>query len=247
MLMSPIIVAPALSRTPRPIRGARFGQHGPAANGDVLQDRGVVADHDERPHDDAGGMVEEHRGSDRRRGVNADLERIGGQALHQQCEIGTALPPEPVRHPPGLQGDVALEVQERRQQCRGRGIMNRNALQIAARRLDQIGSLRKRLTRNARETLRGRQRACRAARRFDGPPRCRGRNDRGWRPTTRRRTAGSRAKAVSASRRIERHTSPLDDILSGTMSIRPFSGITPAARACAEIYRRPVKAPVGVG
>jgi hypothetical protein len=47
--------------------GGAVRQRGPAADGDVLQDRGVVADDGERADDDAGGMIEEYRRSNRGR------------------------------------------------------------------------------------------------------------------------------------------------------------------------------------
>ena len=43
-------------------------------NGDVLIDSHLVADDDERTHDDAGCMIEEHRRSDRSRWMDTDLE-----------------------------------------------------------------------------------------------------------------------------------------------------------------------------
>src|SRR3954462_987518 len=46
--------------------------------------------------------------------------------------------PEPVRDAPGLQGDVALEMQQRRQQSGDGGIAEHDGLQVAAGRLDQI-------------------------------------------------------------------------------------------------------------
>src|SRR5450631_4079208 len=61
--------------------------------------------------------------------------------------------PEPAGHPPRLQRDKPLEVQERPQKSRGRGIVNSNALQIAARRVDQVRRGVMRLTGNAREKL----------------------------------------------------------------------------------------------
>ena len=85
--------------------------------------------------------------------MNADLKLIGRQALQQQREIVAIMQPEPVRDAPGLQRDISLEVQQRRQQRRRRGIVNGNALQIAAGRIDQIGRSRERLVRNTRKAL----------------------------------------------------------------------------------------------
>ena len=82
-----------------------------------------------------------------------DLKLIGRQALQQQREIAAPLAPEPVGDAPGLQRDVALEVQQRRQQRRRRGIVNGDALQIAACRVDQIGRSGKRFAGNARKSL----------------------------------------------------------------------------------------------
>ena len=110
-----------------------------SADGDVLQDRHLVADHREGADDDAGGVIEKHRRSDRCGRMNADGKLIGRQALQQQREIVAELAPEPVGDAPRLQRDVSLEVQQRRQQRRRRGIVNGDALQIAARRIDQIG------------------------------------------------------------------------------------------------------------
>jgi hypothetical protein len=121
------------------------------SDGHVLHDGRVVADDDECAHDDARGMVEEHRGSNRRGGMNAHLKGIGRQALQQEREIGSALAPKPVGHAPGLQRDISLEVQKRRQKSGRRGVMSGNALQIPARRIDQIGRGLKRLTGDASE------------------------------------------------------------------------------------------------
>ena len=85
--------------------------------------------------------------------MNADLKRIRRQALQQQCEIGAVLPPEPVRYAPGLQRDESLEVQQRWQQCRPGRIIGHDALQIPARRVDQIGRGLKYFTGNARIAL----------------------------------------------------------------------------------------------
>ena len=110
-----------------------------SADGDVLQDRHLVADHGEGADDDAGGVIEKHRRADRCRRMNGNLKLIGRQALQQQREIAAVLAPEPVGDEPGLQRDVALEVQQRRQKRRRRGIVNGNALQVVARRLDKFG------------------------------------------------------------------------------------------------------------
>ena len=73
--------------------------------------------------------------------------------MQQQREIVAALAPEPVGDAPGLQRDVALEVQQRRQQRRRRGIVNGDALQIAARRIDQIGRATERVAGELRKPL----------------------------------------------------------------------------------------------
>ena len=130
-----------------PGRTAR--QRLPAADGHVLVDRHLVADDGECTDDDAGGVIEKYRRADRRRGMNTDLKRVGRQALQQKRLIRPVLAPEPIRHAPGLQGDVSLEVEKRRQQRRHRGIVNGNALEIAARRIDQVGRGCKCLTGNA--------------------------------------------------------------------------------------------------
>ena len=151
--MSPKIVAPRAEQDAAADPGRAARQYLLAADGDVLQDRHLVADDGEGTDDDAGGMIEEHLRSDRGRGMDADLKRVGRQALQQQCEIGAVAMPEPVRHPKGLQRDIALEVQQRRQKSRRRGIVDGNALQIAARRLDQIGRGPIRFAGDAREEL----------------------------------------------------------------------------------------------
>src|SRR3954470_12706514 len=85
--------------------------------------------------------------------MNADLKLIGRQTLQQEREIVAALAPEPVRDAPSLQRNVALEVQQRRQQRRHRGIVNGDALQIAAWGVDQSGRSRNRFAGNARKAL----------------------------------------------------------------------------------------------
>ena len=73
-------------------------------------------------------------------GMDAYLAKpLRSKELFQAVQdLGAVAMPEPVRHAPGLQRDVALEVQQRRQKSRRRRIVNGNALQIAARRIDQI-------------------------------------------------------------------------------------------------------------
>src|SRR3954464_988654 len=61
--------------------------------------------------------------------------------------------PEPVGHPPDLQRDVALVIQQWRQQPIDRGIMNGDALQIEACRLDPFGRGVESLAGDAREPL----------------------------------------------------------------------------------------------
>ena len=116
-----------------------------SADGDVLQDRHLVADHSKRADDDAGGVIEKYRRAGRCGRMNGDLKLIGRQALQKQREIGAPPAPEPVGDAPGLQRDVALEVQQRWQQRRRRGIVNGDALQITARRIDQIGRATERI------------------------------------------------------------------------------------------------------
>src|SRR4030095_15309340 len=105
---------------------------GVPADGDVLQDRYAVTDDGERADDDAGGVIEEDRGADTGGRMDADLQPLGGGALHPESQISAAALPEPVLDAPGLQGDVALEVQERRQQRRRRGIVMDDALEVEA-------------------------------------------------------------------------------------------------------------------
>ena len=138
--------------SPADFRGA-VGFRMFSADGDVLQDRHLVADHGEGADDDAGGVIEKHRRADRGGRMNADLKLIGRQALQQQREIVAALTPEAVRDAPGLQRDISLEVQQRRQQRPRRGIVNGDALQIAARGIDQIGRASEGVTGELRKPL----------------------------------------------------------------------------------------------
>jgi len=85
--------------------------------------------------------------------MNAHLKLIGRQALQQKRQIGALLAPEPVGDAPGLKRDVSLEVQKRRQKSFRRGIVNGNALQIAACRVDQLGRVRKCLAGDAGNPL----------------------------------------------------------------------------------------------
>jgi hypothetical protein len=118
--------------------------------------------------------------------MDAHLKGVGRQALQQECEIGAVPTPEPVGHAPGLQRDVSLEVQKRRQKVRSSRDRERQCFA-------DPGSLR-RPDRARPETLHGRRvqaaggqpHSCRAVHRFDGRPHYRGRNDRGSRPTERR-------------------------------------------------------------
>ena len=57
--------------------GRAIRRFGPSSDGDVLHDGHPVTDDDKRTHDDAGRMIEEYRGPDRRGGVNAHLKGIG--------------------------------------------------------------------------------------------------------------------------------------------------------------------------
>src|SRR5512141_3134536 len=54
-----------------------------SADGDVLQDRHLVADRGEGADDDAGGVIEKYRRADRCGRMNGDLKLIGRQALQQ--------------------------------------------------------------------------------------------------------------------------------------------------------------------
>ena len=125
------------------------------ADGDVLHDRHLVADDGERADDDAGGVIQKHRRSDRRGGMNADLQacRTTGSAtaardrvrFRRQSQFDTRQ---------ACKRDVSLEVQKRRQTVPSiAGIVNGDAMQIAARCLDQIGRGMMRLTGNACEKL----------------------------------------------------------------------------------------------
>ena len=182
MLMSPIIVAPVLSKTPLPILGARSGVSTLPPDGDVLQDGHLVADGHERSDHDAGGMIQEYRRPDRRGWVDAHLKGIRRLALQQQCEVAAIPLPEPVRHPPGLQRHVPLEIDERRQKCRRCRVMKNDSLRDRGAR-PQRG-------RATPQTLRWRRaqidadhwRFYRAAVRSDRPPQRRGRSDRGSKP-----------------------------------------------------------------
>ncbi|MET4481916.1 hypothetical protein ABIB66_006477 [Bradyrhizobium sp. F1.13.3] len=70
--------------------------------------------------------------------MNADLQDVRCLVLKQQRRVAMVMMPEPVRDAPGLQGDVALQVQQRRQQSRDGGIAEHDGLQVAAGHLDQI-------------------------------------------------------------------------------------------------------------
>ena len=52
--------------------------------------------------------------------------------------IDMAAMPEPVRDAPGLQRDIPLEMQQRRQQLGDGGIVDRDCLQVAAGCLDHV-------------------------------------------------------------------------------------------------------------
>src|SRR5690348_1805346 len=70
--------------------------------------------------------------------MDADLEQGRGVVLQQSCEVDAAAFPEPVRDTKGLQRDVALEVEEGRQQRRDRRVSSGDPGEIAARGLDEI-------------------------------------------------------------------------------------------------------------
>ena len=83
--------------------------------------------------------------------MDANLKRVGRQALQQQCEIGAVAMPEPVRHPPGLQRHISLEIEQRRQKPRGSRIVKNNSFEIAARGIDKAGRGRKGLAGDTRK------------------------------------------------------------------------------------------------
>ena len=70
-------------------------------------------------------------------GARAIDHRSAPQYTHEQREVAAAGPPEPVRDAKSLQRHIALEVQERRQQRRGRGIVIDDTGKIAAGGLDE--------------------------------------------------------------------------------------------------------------
>ena len=78
----------------------------------------------------------------------------------------------------------------------------------------------------------GRERSCRGAARFDGPPQRRDLDDRRIEADKERPNKGSRARAASASRRIESQRSTRDEIRSGTMLIPQSSALNLARAGC---------------
>ena len=109
-----------------------------AAERHAVQDRDVVLDHRGLADDEAGGVIEEDAAADLGGGIDVGLEHRRGAALQVIGKILAALVVEPVRQAMGLDRVEALEVEQRIDEARRRGIAvvdrhqsARNALPIS--------------------------------------------------------------------------------------------------------------------
>src|ERR1700730_7083060 len=93
-----------------------------AAKRDAVQDRDVVFDHGGLAAHEPGGVIEEDAAADPGCRVDIGLEYRRRPALQIISEILAALLIEPVRQTMRLQRMEALEVEQRIDEARGRGI-----------------------------------------------------------------------------------------------------------------------------
>src|SRR5258706_15951220 len=93
-----------------------------AAKRDAVQDRDVVFDDSGLADDKSRGVVEENAAADFCGGIDIGLEYRRGPALQIICKILPAFLIEPVRQTVGLQRVETLEVKQRVDEARCRGI-----------------------------------------------------------------------------------------------------------------------------
>src|ERR1700737_399737 len=93
-----------------------------AAQRDAVQDRDVVFDHGGLAAHEAGGVIEEDAAADPGCRIDVGLEYRRRAALQVIGKILAAFLIEPVRQTMGLQRVEALEVEQRVDETRGRGI-----------------------------------------------------------------------------------------------------------------------------
>src|SRR6267143_554937 len=93
-----------------------------AAKRNAVQDRDVVFDHSGLADDEAGGVIEEDTAADPGCGIDIGLEYRRRAALQIIRKILAALLIEPMRQTMSLERMEALEVEQRVDEPRGRGI-----------------------------------------------------------------------------------------------------------------------------
>src|SRR3954454_12687099 len=110
-----------------------------AAERDAMQDRDVVLDKCRLTADETGGVIEEDAAADARGGVDVGLEYRRRPALQIIRKILAALQIEPMREAVGLDGVKALEIEQRVDEARRRGVAVVNGDEIGAERVAEIG------------------------------------------------------------------------------------------------------------
>src|ERR1700704_208873 len=93
-----------------------------AAECDPMQDRDIVFDHSGLADDESGSVVEEDAAADFCSGIDVGLEYRRGAALQIIRKVLAAFLIEPVCQTVGLKGMEALEIEQRIDEARSRGI-----------------------------------------------------------------------------------------------------------------------------
>src|ERR1019366_3515127 len=110
-----------------------------AAKRDAVQDRDVVFDHRGLTAHEPGGVIEEDTAADPGGGIDVGLEYRRRAALQIIRKILAALLIEPVRQTVGLEGMEALEVEQRIDETRRRGIAVVYRHHVGAENIAEIG------------------------------------------------------------------------------------------------------------
>src|SRR6266404_5584320 len=115
-----------------------------AAQRDAVQDRDVVLDHSGLTAHEAGGVIQENPAANPGCGIDVGLEYRRGAALQIIRKILAAFLMEPMRQTVGLQRMKTLEVEQRVDETRGRGIAVIDRHHIGPESIPDVGILAQR-------------------------------------------------------------------------------------------------------
>src|SRR6266478_3851040 len=116
-----------------------------AAQRDAVQDRDVVLDHSGLTAHEPGSVIQENPAANPGCGINVGLEYRRRAALQIIGKILAALLMQPMRQTMGLQRMKTLEVEQRVDEARGRGIAVVDRHQIGPESIPDVGILAQRL------------------------------------------------------------------------------------------------------